>query len=151
MKSLGSFIKLTRTAVTSDYVYQSKYKFTSKYQALKVSKNGEMNLCLPCCSVAIFVDLCSIFVYKTVKWFVTWVSIASFLSYSPVSDDKLCSSDCCLRNLLLQSNLILNDNIWGKNDFSLEKLKTPPLPLHPPHSSSQMEKFSLHFCMFQTI
>ena len=34
MKSLGSFIKLTRTALTSDYVYRSKYKFTSKYQAL---------------------------------------------------------------------------------------------------------------------
>ena len=28
-----------------------------------------MNLCLPCCSVAIFVDLCSIFFYKTVTWF----------------------------------------------------------------------------------
>ena len=52
----------------SDYVYRSKYKFSSKYQALKVcwwwsgtSKYGKMNFCPPCSSLVIIDDQCGIY------------------------------------------------------------------------------------------
>ena len=63
MKSLGSFIKLYKNSI-SDYVYRSKYKFTSKYQALQLcywwsetSLNRKLNCC-PSCSSGVIIDQC---------------------------------------------------------------------------------------------
>ena len=65
MKSLGSFIKLTRTALAT---IDQSINLLQNIKALKVccwwsrtSKNGKMNLCPPCSSVVIIVDQCWIY------------------------------------------------------------------------------------------